>query len=217
LGAYDEYSFSSDDDDEDDDAAVIEWPTRIASKSDRFSGFSGVGKVSIKSKPKETKEGGDKRLDRKGQMLAIELAAKKLMAERRAKKQKVNVGREKGVKVNAVDGEAGPTTGKSGEAGAHGKVSNQGNFCQAQDILQLHRDLLKSNPVLYLKHYHLPALPVAPSFDAGKPRSVPNVGWNVDAPVPTEYQGRAQGDPNPSAPVPAPQGQAQDQTTSTAI
>lgn len=213
MGAYDEYSFSSDDDDEDDDAAVIEWPTRIASKSDRFSGFSGVGKVGNKSKPKETKEGGDKQLDRKGQMLAIELAAKKLMAERRAKKQKVKVGREKGVKVNAVGGEAGPGTsnGISGEAGAHAEVNNQGNFCQAQDILQLHRDLLKSNPVLYLKHYHLPALPVAPSFDAGR------VGWNVDAPVTTEHQGRAQGDPNASAPVPAPQGQAQDQTTSTAI
>lgn len=213
MGAYDEYSFSSDDDDEDDDAAVIEWPTRIASKSDRFSGFSGVGKVGNKSKPKETKEGGDKQLDRKGQMLAIELAAKKLMAERRAKKQKVKVGREKGVKVNAVGGEAGPGTsnGISGEAGAHAEVNNQGNFCQAQDILQLHRDLLKSNPVLYLKHYHLPALPVAPSFDAGR------VGWNVDAPVTTEHQGRAQGDPNASAPVPAPPGQAQDQTTSTAI
>jgi hypothetical protein len=214
LGAYDEYSFSSDDNDEDDDdAAVIEWPTRIASKSDRSSGFPGVGKVSIKSKPKQTKEGGDKQLDRKGQMLAIELAAKKLMAERRAKKQKVKVGRERGVKVYAVDGEAGPSpsTGESGEAGAHAKVNNQGNFCQAQDILQLHRDLLKSNPVLYLKHYHLPALPVAPSFDAGR------VGWNVDAPIATEHQGQAQGDPNPSAPVPAQQGQAQDQTASTAI
>lgn len=213
MGAYDEYSFSSDDDDEDDDAAVIEWPTRIASKSDRFSGFSGVGKVSNKSKPKETKEGGDKQSDRKGQMLAIELAAKKLVAERRAKKQKVKVGRKKGLKVNAFDGQAGPgpSTGEPGEAGAHGKVNNQGDFCQAQDILQLHRDLLKSNPVLYLKHYHLPALPVAPSFDAGR------VGWNVDAPIATEHQGRAQGDPNPSAPVPAPQGQAQDQTISTAI
>jgi hypothetical protein len=206
LGAYDEYSFSSDDDDEDNDAAVIEWPTRIASKSDRSSGFLGGGKISNKSKPKDTKEGGDKQLDRKGQMLAIELAAKKLVAERRAKKQKVKVGREKGVKVIAVDGQAGPSP-STGESG----VNNQGNFCQAQDILQLHRDLLKSNPVLYLKHYHLPALPVAPSFDAGR------VGWNVDAPVATEHQGRAQGDPNPSAPVPAPQGQAQDQTTSTAI
>lgn len=142
----------------------------------------GEGNASNKLKEqKELKRGGDKQLDREGQVHAIEMAVRKHMAERRAKKQKVKEGTGRGNRLNVVDG--GPRLGSSadawGEGGVNANVNTNGNYLQAQDILQLHRELIRADPDGYMEHYSLPVLPITPSVRFST-RAYSNKGWIVE-------------------------------------